>query len=255
MNKPLRVCALILIIFSPFFLEFDHASANDGTTGSEWDFSVTPYVWGSGLVGTVGAKGHKAHINLSFSNVLDQLNKTGMISFTGNKGKQFFMFDGMYLDISNSGVTSNSDVIADIDVTTTRLQASWGTNFLKGDSFVLSGFAGIRYWDITNRLTLHTKSESLGTYKDNEAWLDPILGIRYEKSLTDKLSLLTMLDIGGFGVGSDLTWGGMINIVWKYSERTYLNLGYRYLYVDYENNGFIMDAYNDGIFAGITFRF
>lgn len=255
MNKPLRVCVLILIIFSAFFLGPDNASANDGAGGSEWDFSVTPYVWGSGLVGTVGAKGYKVHINLSFSDVLDQLNKSSMISFTGNKGKQFFIFDGMYLDISHSGATSKSDVFADIDVTTTRLQAAWGTNFLEGDSFVLSGFAGIRYWDITNRLTLHTTSEPLGTYKDSEAWLDPILGIRYEKSLTDKLSLLTMLDIGGLGVGSELTWGGMINIAWKYSERTYINLGYRYLYVDYENNGFIMDAYNDGIFAGITFRF
>lgn len=205
MNKPLRVCVLILIIFSAFFLGPDNASANDGAGGSEWDFSVTPYVWGSGLVGTVGAKGYKAHINLSFSDVLDQLNKSSMISFTGNKGKQFFIFDGMYLDISHSSVTSKSDIFADIDVTTTRLQAAWGTNFLEGDSFVLSGFAGIRYWDITNRLTLHTTSEPLGTYKDSEAWLDPILGIRYEKSLTDKLSLLTMLDIGGFGVGSELT--------------------------------------------------
>jgi len=233
----------------------DHASANDGTAGSEWNFSVTPYVWGSGLVGTVGAKGYKTHINLSFSDVLDQLNNSGMVSFTGNKGKQFFMFDGMYLDISYSGVTSNSDVIAGIDVTTTRLQAAWGTNFLEGDSFVLSGFAGIRYWDITNRLILYTQSEPLGTYKDSEAWLDPILGIRYEKRLLNKLSLLTILDIGGFGVGSDFTWGGMINISWKYSERIYLNLGYRYLYVDYEDNGFTMDAYNDGFFGGITFRF
>lgn len=255
MNKSMCFYVLLLIVFSPFFLELHCAYAIDATSESEWDFSVTPYGWASGLVGTVGAKGHKAHVNLSFSDVLGQLNKTGMISFTGKKGNRYFFFDGMYLDISNGGTTSISDVFADIDVTTTRLQAALGTTFLKGDSFVLSGFAGIRYWDITNRLTLSSPSGILGTYKDSESWLDPILGIRYEKNLSNRLSLLTMLDIGGFGVGSDFTWGGMINIAWKCSERTSLNLGYRYLYVDYENNGFTMDTYNDGIFAGITFRF
>ena len=57
---------------------------------------------------------------------------------------------------------------------------------------------------------------------------------------------------GGFGVGSDFTWGAMADFSWRISKRFSIELGYRYLYLDYEKNGFVMDTYNDGIFIGLN---
>ena len=48
--------------------------------------------------------------------------------------------------------------------------------------------------------------------------------------------------------------GGMVDFSWRISDRTSLEVGYRYLYVDYEKDGFVMDAYNDGIFIGLTWK-
>ena len=39
---------------------------------------------------------------------------------------------------------------------------------------------------------------------------------------------------------------------WRISKRFSIELGYRYLYLDYEKNGFVMDTYNDGIFIGLN---
>ena len=46
----------------------------------------------------------------------------------------------------------------------------------------------------------------------------------------------------------------MVDFSWRISDRTSLEVGYRYLYVDYEKDGFVMDAYNDGIFIGLTWK-
>ena len=44
----------------------------------------------------------------------------------------------------------------------------------------------------------------------------------------------------------------MADFSWRISKRFSIELGYRYLYLDYEKNGFVMDTYNDGIFIGLN---
>ncbi|NLV64391.1 MAG: hypothetical protein GXY69_00595, partial [Synergistaceae bacterium] len=89
--------SLLLLIFLPVSgLSPLEASEND--VPSDWTFSTTSYVWFSGLSGTVGVKGHKARVSLGFSDILSNMDASGMLTFQGHKGKQYFFFDGMYLD-------------------------------------------------------------------------------------------------------------------------------------------------------------
>ncbi len=237
--------SLLLLIFLPVSgLSPLEASEND--VPSDWTFSTTSYVWFSGLSGTVGVKGHN-------SDILSNMDASGMLTFQGHKGKQYFFFDGMYLDMSDSEQISNS-LFTDIEMTTTRLQAAWGVNVKEWDSSSLHIFAGFRYWDLKNELTIRTASIPLEHFSDTESWLDPFVGIRYATRLSPNLTLVAMIDAGGFGVGSNFTWGGMVDLSWELSERTSIEVGYRYLYVDYEKNGFVMDAYNDGVFIGFTWK-
>lgn len=244
--------SLLLLIFLPVSgLSPLEASEND--VPSDWTFSTTSYVWFSGLSGTVGVKGHKARVSLGFSDILSNMDASGMLTFQGHKGKQYFFFDGMYLDISDSQQVSPS-LFTDVSATTTRLQAAWGVNVKEWDSSSLHIFAGFRYWDLKNELTIRTASIPLEHFSDTESWLDPFVGIRYATRLSPNLTLVAMIDAGGFGVGSNFTWGGMVDLSWELSERTSIEVGYRYLYVDYEKNGFVMDAYNDGVFIGFTWK-
>jgi len=42
-------------------------------------------------------------------------------------------------------------------------------------------------------------------------------------------------DIGGFGVGSDFAWQGLVTFRWQLTERTGALAAYRYMDVDYES--------------------
>ena len=244
--------SLLLLIFLPVS-GLSPLEAAENEDSSQWTFSTTSYVWFSGLNGTVGVKGHKARVSLGFSDILSNMDASGMLSFQGHNGNQYFFFDGMYLDMSDSEQISHS-LFTDIEMTTTRLQAAWGVRVKEWDSSSLHIFTGLRYWNLKNELTIRTASTPLERFSDTQSWLDPFVGIRYATRLSPNLVLVAMIDAGGFGVGSNFTWGGMVDLSWKLSERTSIEVGYRYLYVDYENNGFVMDAYNDGVFIGFTWK-
>ncbi|MEA4881880.1 MAG: hypothetical protein VB045_10455 [Synergistaceae bacterium] len=220
---------------------------------SQWSFSATSYVWASGLVGTVGVKGHKARIDLSFSDILGNMDASGMLAFHGHKGRQYFFFNGLYLDQSDTEPLS-SGISATVDVTMTLLEAAWGFRVLEEESSSLHLFAGARYWDLKNGLAIRSGSGPIREFHENESWLDPIVGFRWTVRLSPRLQFVTMADVGGFGMGSDFSWGAMTDLSWALSDRTSVQMGYRYLSVDYEKNGFIMDAYNDGFFIGFTWR-
>ena len=244
---------LLLLLFSILLSGLPPLEASENADPSEWTFSTTSYVWFSGLNGTLGVKGHKARVNLSFSDVLSNMDVSGMLTFQGHKGKQYFFFDGMYLDMSASEQVS-PQLFTDVGATTTRLQAAWGVRVKEWESSSLHVFGGLRYWNLKNELTFRTASAPLRHFSESESWIDPLVGVRFATQLSPNLTFLAILDAGGFGIGSDFTWGGMLDLSWKLSERTSLELGYRYLYVDYEKDGFVMDAYNDGIFIGFTWK-
>ena len=60
-----RACALsLLLVLSPLFAGLSPAAAAEEADSSEWRFSVTPYVWACGVVGTVGAGGASVTVKL-----------------------------------------------------------------------------------------------------------------------------------------------------------------------------------------------
>jgi hypothetical protein len=60
---------------------------------------------------------------------------------------------------------------------------------------------------------------------------------------------------GGFGVGSDFMGDGLINLGYQWKKGLATVVGYRYLDVDYEHDGFLYDVLQDGFVLGLTWRF
>ena len=86
--------------------------------------------------------------------------------------------------------------------------------------------------------------------------MDPIIGLKGKTALGESQFFLNgFLVIGGFGVGSDFMWDANLNLGYNWTETIATTIGYRYLDVDYEDNGYIYDVYQDGIVLGLAWRF
>lgn len=73
----------------------------------------------------------------------------------------------------------------------------------------------------------------------------------------DRFDLLAVWrgDIGGFGVGFELTRNPYGAVGTSLSETTSMEIGYRYLYTDYVTGGFEYDAAMKGVFIGTRIVF
>ncbi len=89
----------------------------------------------------------------------------------------------------------------------------------------------------------------------NKQWVDPIVGFRGQYNFNDKWFLAGNADIGGFGVSSDITWSLEAAVGYNFTKNVSVELGYRYLYTDYSDGGFVYDMSQAGIYTGLNLKF
>ena len=89
----------------------------------------------------------------------------------------------------------------------------------------------------------------------SKSWIDPIVGFRARYNFTNHLYAVAKADIGGFGVGSDLTWQVFGALGYQFNQHWSTELGYKHLSVDYSKDGFVYDAAMSGVFLGLTYTF
>jgi hypothetical protein len=88
-----------------------------------------------------------------------------------------------------------------------------------------------------------------------EQWWDPYIGLAARINLPKSFYLTARGDYGGFGVGSDRTWQTLVGFGCNITKNTYAELGWRYLYADYEHDGFIYDVSTQGAQFTVGFNF
>ena len=68
----------------------------------------------------------------------------------------------------------------------------------------------------------------------SKTWFDPIIIARINTDIRDKWLFQFRGDVGGFGVGSDLTWQLQAYAGYRFSKVFQLTAGYRILSIDYD---------------------
>lgn len=112
------------------------------------------------------------------------------------------------------GVTipPGATVSAALDTTQFTATLLGGYRVVDTPQFTLDALAGARLWRISNDLTVTASHATIGTptasHGQDFDWVDPAAGARAFIALTETLSLRLQAEIGGFGAGSDFSWGG-----------------------------------------------
>ncbi len=89
----------------------------------------------------------------------------------------------------------------------------------------------------------------------NKYWFDPIIGLRGQVNFTRWLYLGAQADVGGFSAGSQIAWNVQSAFGVNLTRNIFAELGYRYMYVDYEDNGFLYNMNSYGLYSSIGFKF
>jgi hypothetical protein len=89
----------------------------------------------------------------------------------------------------------------------------------------------------------------------SEDWLDPLFGVRAIHQVTPRFGVQGLVDLGGFGVGSDLTINAYAGGRYALNDRLTAEFGFRYIIIDYSVER--LDTKTDlwGPAIGLTYRF
>jgi len=258
------VCRLTLLLFvltaiTTWAVESraDDQSKN-GTKALAWEFAVSPYLWAAGLEGETGTLPGlpPADVDESFSDILDDLEFAGMVTGAAKKGRYGFSGDLQYVE-----TTAKDNSLAPLfrreEVTSKSLIVSaMGDYFVAEDgrsNLILS--AGARVWSVETNLKLSSGVLAGRTIKGDDTWVDPVVGARGSLELGSAAFLVGWGFIGGFGIGSEIMADLFGGVGYRFSETTSATVGYRWMKVNRDEDGFLYNVVQKGILAGLTIEF
>jgi hypothetical protein len=93
-------------------------------------------------------------------------------------------------------------------------------------------YVGARYYGVESTITGALVPE-LGVDK---GWTDPIVGFGWRPRLSERWTFSGAVDVGGFGISSNLTWKAEAVIDWQVGKFIALGAGYRLLDYEYEDD-------------------
>jgi hypothetical protein len=181
-----------------------------------------------------------------------------MLVGEARKGRYGLVTDIVYTDIEMGDPTPYGILYSAVDSRTKSWMVSVAGLYrlAEGQNGFLDAIAGLRYWSVESDLILKAGLLPERSVSNNEDWFDPLIGL---KGLTpigsSRFFVSGAIAIGGFGVGSDFMWDASINLGYQWTKGFTTTLGYRYLDVDYENNGFLYDVAQDGLTLGLSWLF
>lgn len=109
--------------------------------------------------------------------------------------------------------------------------------------------------DLSRKIATILESKLDRSFARTDDWWDPYVGLRGRYNLNEKFYLTAKGDIGGFGVGSELSWTAEAALGYQLSRNLFTEVGYRALGVDYEKDGLTMKTVTHGpqVTLGIVF--
>lgn len=221
-------------------------------TSPDFSFALEPYLWAAGIVGDVSAgPGPGLTVDADFGDLLENLE--GGLMFAGEAwfSREWGMLgDVTWMDLAGegSGPLGNATVRGETELWHGQLSAMWRLPEQK--NCVFDVLAGVRLIDIESGLQAGSLGASVG-----ETLLDPVVGLRATIPLGAHFQFVTLADVGGFGVGTDLSYQVLATIGWKVSDRVGVGLGWRQLGLDFDEPDLAMDAAFSGPLLGMRIAF
>lgn len=240
-----------LLVLSPIWFCQVHAAET-----TDWQYTGAVYIPLMGLDGSVGIGPVRSDVDLSFRDILKNLDAGLTGTFEARRNRWSITGDFIWLKISAS---VEPTPLSNVSFKEEELMASLALGYeVYGDektSLDVLGGAALTYLDA--ELNLFTPSLPISSQSSSgtQSWIDPFVGLRLRHRLSDRWGVFATGLYGGFGVSSDQYWQALGGFSYRINENVALALAYRIIATDYQDDAFLYDVKTSGLNLGVVFRF
>ena len=179
-----------------------------------------------------------------------------MAHFEARNGRWGFLVDPQYANlgktVDSQGRRHERTVDLNLEATVLGLAATYRLHESTKASLDLT--FGARYAGLSADIA----PRHVPPFHASYSWVDPIVGLKGSARMSEAWTFIYRADVGGFGVGSDLTWCGALNFDARVSKRVSINFGVLAIHEDYKAGSsatdFTFDATFMGPFLGVSWR-
>ena len=230
------------------------AQAGSASDDDKWHFYASPYLWFPGVHGAVGGGGRTIGVHASPGDLLSNFRFGLMGAFEARHKWLVLPLDMMWVRLGDDQALSFPGLAA----TTANFRASEfiltpgiGVRLINEERIKIDALTGFRYWHLGESLEFSPSTLGLD-FSDSQDWVDPLVGGRIQTSLTPKIVVNILGDVGGWGTGSELEYQVAGLLGYRINRRWTLQAGYRYMDVNYRSGGSVFDVAMSGAAVGAT---
>ena len=236
-----KITRLLACLFCLIGLVASPQAVAEDPVSEDWQFQVAPYVWALAAEGDATVKGRTFDVDLSFKDIVEELNYGVMLDGEARKGRVGVIANILYANLGDEENVGGIKIDPDINLFWGSFAGyyrlgPWDLDSAAGDDgpqLIIDPYVGVRYTYLDVDLDIGG-GPNLGGDQD---WVDPIVGLRTLWQLTPRWGVTAGGDIGGFGVGSDFQWMATGLVSYRFGlfgeNNSRFLFGYRALHQDY----------------------
>ena len=235
------------------FMAVPAAEAQEPAPGA-WRHTAFVYGMGAAIDGESQLGNLTVPVDVSISDMFDALKMGAMAAYRVENDEWSFEGDLTYMNLGWRASGSRGLAGASLDVDQLTFMATAGKRINRN----LEALVSLAYFDLSTELQVGVLNQQRRATRDAD-WIDPLVGLHYTLPFAGKWTYSLRGDVGGFGVGSDLTWQVLTAFRRQNTERFGWFVGYRIVAYDYEKgSGADLQRYDltqQGPMAGINISF
>lgn len=235
--------------------------AQDEAKNKKWEFLIEPYLMFPNMNGESGIRELPSiNVDASSSDIFSNLDFGAMLYLEARSDKWVLGSDFVYMKLSQDVNPTTLINSGEIEVS----QLIWEVSGLYRIRPFLDVGLGLRFNNITmaadiRRNAIGGGSVELVSAENSEFWVDPVIIARLSETINDTWQFQLRTDIGGFGIGSDLTWQIQGGVGYRFSKLFQTTIGYRIIGMNYEKGSgaerFRYDVNTSGPMLKLGFNF
>jgi hypothetical protein len=219
-------------------------------TKKKWHFATIGYVWFAGAWGKTDVIGPvpPVDLNLSFGKVLKAFKFAFMGAAEARHDRVVILGDLTFIHLDahqGIGIRDPDFLKAELDSRTAEITLVGGYRVLNDGPVKLDLLAGGRMnWFKTTLQLKGPDREAQGEVK--KSWFDPLIAARANAPLGGKWNFAMYGDVGGIGIGSDVTWQLAPTVNYQIKPKMSVGAGWRYWKVNYRSGDFLYNVHQSG---------
>ena len=217
-------------------------------TQDPWKFELLPYLWVASLQGSTQAGDAESPVDPGYSLfTLENLHGAFMGAVRVSRGHWSWQLDTLYVDYQDNFALG--PLQSHVGVSGGFLEVAAG--YRPDTDGNLEWLAGLRNVSFTTEVSLTPGPQG----RVDKTWLDPFVGLSYRYPLSQNWALRARADVGGMNPSARVSMNGMLAMEYAFSDRVQALVGYRYLELDFRDNGYLLDISASGFALGLALHF